>query len=364
VFFSADKVIRLDHNQYKDEVRPPIDIPEDVRPFLLSRHQLKSFNSDYLRSALRKTKVNKTFCQLLRGDTVRGVPHDLRNLGNEAFARSIRTHQIIAYFTRYYSLFTTKRPGQVLDLHDPEHKILLDCLRDIVRRVSAKRAIQRPVVDSAETDVVANHAPRPHQHHHHHQQQQHSPAGFDAPSSTPRTIAIGREAHYGNDPGSYTAFQNDDGELSHQGTLVTAVSTFADEKENSAGELDGSFDSTSTIDTATLGEECTEHGMRMSGVHFGPAAHAAAMTPRGGGCRDSFVAYNSVLSMLSDEARRSVEDMVRSIRHKVWEEAQHAVCQRSYDDGRKVGQEEGRMWGMQEALLRQRPATSFPKAAP
>ena len=68
--------------------------------------------------------------------------------------------------------------------------------------------------------------------------------------------------------------------------------------------------------------------------------------------------------MLSDEARQSVEDMVRGMRHKVWEEARISICQRSYEEGRKVGQEEGRLWGMQEALLRQRPASAFPKAVP
>src|SRR3569832_431435 len=136
----------MDHIQYKNADRPPHGTPDDIRPFLLSRHQLKSFNSDYLRSALRKTKVNKSFCLLLRGPLVKGVPEELRSLGNEAFARSIRTHQIIAFFTRYFSLYQTKYPGKVLDLTEKDHKILLDCLKDIMRRVTAKKVIQQSVV--------------------------------------------------------------------------------------------------------------------------------------------------------------------------------------------------------------------------
>jgi len=143
---NTDKALEMDHNEYKEMDRPPYGTPDDIRPFLLSRHQLKSFNSDFLRSALRKIKVNKSFCILLRGGRVHGVPLELRNLGNEAFARSIRTHQIIAFFTRYHSLYTTMNPGKLLDLNDKEHKILLDCLKDIMRRVSAKKVIQQALV--------------------------------------------------------------------------------------------------------------------------------------------------------------------------------------------------------------------------
>jgi hypothetical protein len=285
---------------------------------------------------------------------------------------------------------------------------VLDCLRDIVRRVSAKRAIQRPVVDSAEAGAAeaennvagagAGAVPRGASPRHGHASPSH---GANAPPHgwphhgwphhgciTPRTVTVGGGAHChdansGRGSGSsssYAAFHNDDGELSHQGTLETAASTLADEKEN-AGDMDGSFDSTSTIDTTTLGDDGPSLVKRMSGVHFGSdsiavvaaaPANAPAMTPRGGdsGGRDSFVAYHSVLSMLSDEARRSVEDMVRSMRHKVWEEARHSICQRSYEEGRKVGQDEGRMWGMQEAMMRSQrhsssaAAPAFPKMAP
>lgn len=203
----TEKVIQLDHIQYKQAERPPPGTPEDIRPFLLSRHQLKSFNSDYLRSALRKTKVNKSFCILLRsGSRVKGVPQELANLGNDAFARSIRTHQIIAFFMRYYALFMTKYPSKVLDLRDSEHKIVLDCLKDIMRRVTAKKVIQQGVVDV-----------------------------LFAQNST--------KAEYGGDHGSpFAAAANDDNE----NTPIVDI----DEKENKSEIQDQSFESISSTTSA------------------------------------------------------------------------------------------------------------------
>jgi hypothetical protein len=327
---STAKVINLDHNEYKAILRPPNGTPDDIRPFLLSQRQLKSFNSDFLRSALRKIKVNKSFCTLLRGTAVKGVPLELRNLGNEAFARSIRTHQIIAFFTRYYSVYLTKFPGKVLDLADPEHKICLDCLKDIVRRVSAKRAIQLPVV--AGDHFAASQ----------HESLSASPSNME----TARGEVVNDGANYRNEanlkykrphvPISAVDASNDfddvnshEDDVSKEGTLVTNTSTLADadEKENKVESLDTSFDSSSST---SFGRSICQ----VTGVQINVPA-----TPLG---RDPMIAYGHVLSMLSDDARRAVEEMVDTMRRKVEEEAKTEVCKRSFEQGRKVGQMEGR----------------------
>jgi len=277
----------MDHNEYKNADRPPTGTPEDIRPFLLSRHQLKSFNSDYLRSALRKTRVNRSFCLLLRSTKVKGVPDELRNLGNEAFARSIRTHQIIAYFSRYYALFQTKFPGETLDLRDNEHKIILDCLKDIVRRVSAKKVIQQSVVSSS--FATGNH------------------------SSTKPSPVLGEEK-LEDDSFSH-------GDASNDETVETVAMTDTEEKENkSEFVLDRSFES--------------------------PTPFASPFSPQS---RESIIAYDNVLSVLSDDARQAVQAMVESLKRKVMEETRKEFCQRSFEEGRKVGLEEGRAIGLKEA---------------
>lgn len=290
----AEHVITLDHAEYKNADRPPAGTPEDIRPFLLSKAQLKSFNSDFLRSALRKTKVNKFFCILLRGNRIIGVPKELTNLGNEAFARSIRTHQIIAFFTRYHAVYTTKYPDKRLDLTQPEHKILLDCLKDIMRRVTAKKVIQQAVVGGLE-------------HHHHHaqqqqQQQQHATA--------------------------VAAHKEDDMSLETMTTMTTEASTAEghtsdvdhDEKENSSFER--SFDSSITS----------------------PGSHQSIFSPSS----REVERYHDVLSLLSEEAKRSVEAMVDKIKRQIEMDAV-AECARRFEEGRKVGRMEGRIIGYEEA---------------
>jgi hypothetical protein len=306
----------------------------------LSQRQLKSFNSDFLRSALRKIKVNKSFCTLLRGTAIKGVPLELRNLGNEAFARSIRTHQIIAFFTRYYSVYLTKFPGKVLDLADPEHKICLDCLKDIVRRVSAKRAIQLPVV-AGDLFAVSQH-----------DSSSAKPSNMETVQGEVVNVTHSGANHRGEAdlsnkrpraPISTVDACNDfddanshGDDVSKEGTLVTDTSTLADtdEKENKTESLDGSFDSIST--GTSVGPSICE----ITGVDIN-----VPTTPRG---RDPLIAYSHVLSMLSDDARRAVEEMVDTMKRKVMEEAKTEVCKRSFEEGRKVGQMEGQTMAAEE----------------
>jgi len=321
----TDRIIQMDHIQYKDAERPPHGTPDDIRPFLLSRHQLKSFNSDYLRSALRKTKVNKSFCVILRSPdhVIRGVPPELQRLGNEAFARSIRTHQIIAFFMRYYSLYNTKYPGRVLDLERVEHRLLLDCLRDIVRRVSAKRVIQRAVVEQHDSG---------------------NGGGGSATNHGGRTVAESPLRLSSYNPG-----------------LVDAAVDL-DEKENKGGDYhrrsiashggaadaDLSFDSTTTTGTVTT----TSSSITSPGVD-------------GSGGGETTARYNDVLALLSTDARQAVEAMVERLRREVHEESRHEVCRRSFEEGRRVGRMEGRVAGFGEGVssLSSAPSSSSPAGA-
>jgi len=197
--------------------------------------------------------------------------------------RSIRTHQIIAFFMRYYSLYSATHPeGGTLDLTDPEHRILLDCLRDILRCVSAKEVIRRSVVE-----------------HHHH---------------------IGH--HY---CGSNTAnIPNiiDPSTTQQQGFDWTSSGTRA-----------------SYYMSRTTPDRPDEKYNLVVSNSRGDSPDISLMTTTTSTFEDAVTAtYEDDLALLSLEARKAVNAIMRKIKSKVEE-----VCQRSFEEGRKVGRLEGEL---------------------
>jgi hypothetical protein len=213
-----------------------------------------------------------------------------------------------------------------LDLTDKEHKILLDCLKDIMRRVTAKKVIQQSVVGNLFVDDP---------------QQLHQ-----TPYTAPVEVGTGNFKQAEDDTLSH-------GDTSNEDTAETpTMMPDTDEKENKS---DYPLYDPSSFDSA-ISSRSNGGGSPASSAPFCPPSASATplalpasafSTPRG---RDSMIAYNNILSLLSDDARHAVEAMVDNLRRKVMDEARREVCKRSFEEGRKVGRIEGRILGFEEGV--------------